>query len=1208
MNNPPRRPPGPPPPRAPIDGPRPMAAVNLGNGDAPPRPRGPPPNVAPLAALKPPPRAPPPIGLQQSQQRPPIDNSNEKASNNSTSPIPPPKTANNFPAAPAKAGGISMFEQPDEKPSIDEQADKKPRIARPKDSPIDASLKGIPLPRGPPPPNARVMSPTNEPLIPTLGRQRPQPPTSLSAGIPAGQPQPPAFQPEKDARPPPPVKAPPKNRAPPKEDRPDSRRPSSTGLTVNSSAKMISSPPPPTTEPPFLKGKKEVTAKPLTKRRERDMPEFEESDDDEDNPTLVKQPLPFGVIKKPVPPSPMEVAAAAAKKEALLAIEQAQAPITPAVIPSAKTSVAISPPPTAPEEKPPQLTDTSVAVESRKDKPDAKQVVVPPPTESKMSEFVPPPPASVETLDKHFDDSKLGKTLTLGRLSIKCIEGFEIKKKDEKDPNARIDPFLKFRLGVAERHPWKRTETRRKQNANPKFENEIVFFDITDPGQFIFQEDMQICIELWNKSTLKDELIGSVTMSVVRFLKQPFVSYTEKVPIYFPGMARTQMKLLMEFVFEEARSGMFQITLFEGRGLRNIDPMGHQDPFVQFSLGKYYKKRSKSVKGGGTEPYFAEEDLLLWADQDNWVNDLHVDVLDEDAKEEKPIGSTHFSLLPYMKIAAKDAKEDVYDLFHYILLDPKDDTSRKEVAKGELIMRLRFLPAGTMNVVIERAKDLAFPEAHKASLTSGESIQRMDPFITLTLEGKAVKVVKRTAADKDGGADPVWQDNIKFDIVDQYLLDVEVFNQSVTGKDISLGGAQISLLSVFRTGSAEFWTTLKQKKANGGVKEVGDVLLKFNFVGPMGVAFPQFRPEVDSFDDTLRKIPGKAVAEEKEDPGKREISTIPEPEEEKYEGLTKEELAKQTEEAKEQADRDGHPPEFTDAEIMAAFKFIDLDHNNFVGAAEIRHILVCMGEMITDEEIDMMISMVDLDGDGQVSYKEFRALVLHPNPGVVDLLKEVNKAHDADILQEKQAMAGKRQGMDLNSFHRQKEMTQREQKKKMIAQFVIDNEVNFEYIKQAYMDFVELPKEKRPGGRIKFPEFCKVLRIEPITDYKNLHAFYDNEEMGDMDIREFLLSMMNFVDVRKDERVAFSFNMFDEAKTGFISQREVEEILRGNHMISIASVQRKAETVMKQAHKNSSGAITLKEFIIVSKKFPNILLPAVGYIPAHDGSVPVMKT
>jgi hypothetical protein len=38
-----------------------------------------------------------------------------------------------------------------------------------------------------------------------------------------------------------------------------------------------------------------------------------------------------------------------------------------------------------------------------------------------------------------------------------------------------------------------------------------------------------------------------------------------------------------------------------------------------------------------------------------------------------------------------------------------------------------------------------------------------------------------------------------------------------------------------------------------------------------------------------------------------------------------------------------------------------------------------------------MISMVDMDGDGQVSLKEFRTLVLHPNPGVVDMHKEISK-------------------------------------------------------------------------------------------------------------------------------------------------------------------------------------------------------------------------
>ena len=42
-------------------------------------------------------------------------------------------------------------------------------------------------------------------------------------------------------------------------------------------------------------------------------------------------------------------------------------------------------------------------------------------------------------------------------------------------------------------------------------------------------------------------------------------------------------------------------------------------------------------------------------------------------------------------------------------------------------------------------------------------------------------------------------------------------------------------------------------------------------------------------------------------------------------------------------------------------------------------------------------------------------------------------------------------GVDLSSFQRQKEMSQREIKKKMIVQFVIDNEVNYEYIKRAHM-------------------------------------------------------------------------------------------------------------------------------------------------------------
>ena len=62
-------------------------------------------------------------------------------------------------------------------------------------------------------------------------------------------------------------------------------------------------------------------------------------------------------------------------------------------------------------------------------------------------------------------------------------------------------------------------------------------------------------------------------------------------------------------------------------------------------------------------------------------------------------------------------------------------------------------------------------------------------------------------------------------------------------------------------------------------------------------------------------------------------------------------------------------------EVKEAFREFDLDKNGYVGAAEIAHILQSMGEKATDDEVDEMILMADLDGDGQVSFEEFHKLI-----------------------------------------------------------------------------------------------------------------------------------------------------------------------------------------------------------------------------------------
>ncbi|GAM17285.1 hypothetical protein SAMD00019534_004600 [Acytostelium subglobosum LB1] len=66
----------------------------------------------------------------------------------------------------------------------------------------------------------------------------------------------------------------------------------------------------------------------------------------------------------------------------------------------------------------------------------------------------------------------------------------------------------------------------------------------------------------------------------------------------------------------------------------------------------------------------------------------------------------------------------------------------------------------------------------------------------------------------------------------------------------------------------------------------------------------------------------------------------------------------------------------TEEEIREAFKVFDKDGNGFISAAELRHVMVNLGEKLTDEEVEEMIKEADLDGDGQVNYEEFVKMML----------------------------------------------------------------------------------------------------------------------------------------------------------------------------------------------------------------------------------------
>ena len=61
----------------------------------------------------------------------------------------------------------------------------------------------------------------------------------------------------------------------------------------------------------------------------------------------------------------------------------------------------------------------------------------------------------------------------------------------------------------------------------------------------------------------------------------------------------------------------------------------------------------------------------------------------------------------------------------------------------------------------------------------------------------------------------------------------------------------------------------------------------------------------------------------------------------------------------------------SDEEILAAFNFYDMDGNGYVSARELRSIMLSLGEILTDAEVDEMIRDADVNGDGQIDYDDF---------------------------------------------------------------------------------------------------------------------------------------------------------------------------------------------------------------------------------------------
>jgi len=85
------------------------------------------------------------------------------------------------------------------------------------------------------------------------------------------------------------------------------------------------------------------------------------------------------------------------------------------------------------------------------------------------------------------------------------------------------------------------------------------------------------------------------------------------------------------------------------------------------------------------------------------------------------------------------------------------DRKGKEV-HGEVELGFEFFVAGKLRI---------WPKAGKRLFNADPAGQQQDPYVLVKIDSKQAHLEARTATDKDGGTEPIWQDLLTFDIVNQ---------------------------------------------------------------------------------------------------------------------------------------------------------------------------------------------------------------------------------------------------------------------------------------------------------------------------------------------------------------------------------------------------------------------------------------------------------
>lgn len=148
-------------------------------------------------------------------------------------------------------------------------------------------------------------------------------------------------------------------------------------------------------------------------------------------------------------------------------------------------------------------------------------------------------------------------------------------------------------------------------------------------------------------------------------------------------------------------------------------------------------------------------------------------------------------------------------------------------------------------------------------------------------------------------------------------------------------------------------------------------------------------------------------------------------------------------------------------------------------------------------------------------------------------------------------------------------------------------------IKKIFGRFHELDKEKK--GSLNYPNFLLAMQRADSESSRRLFDLLDKDCSGELDLKEFILGLSQFTDAPKEDRVRFTFKLFDTDNSGTIDREELTKIVRSAAPTSAQPqwISMRVNELYDSVGLGHGSLIDLETFIQLAKKNEHFIAPVI---------------